>query len=711
MSISNKNKDHLKDHAGVSIVEPPASPGDDDPFRFWTGHPTENGLVDLHVFAEGESNNPRPNGGGNWFGPFSGRPDLILELAPAIQARIALLAERSVATYLCTLRTWWRLFDQIEAQVGTNGLRLARVERVADLSPLHEAEAQKQKVNSTQFSLFLAIVNDARKLQKLGPLLWVPPKKGEPDRHLIPDDQAKEIKIALKQDWEEVRRTWAYYDFIRAEAERREAIASGTAGATLHAEPVTPLSADGENLLSNWQHYSKIQSTTGVLLPTSDQLWDGWSKVTMWNRGIKPSTMRAIAFPTLREADIAFHLALMSSGWNPSTLARLDASLPSLIFDHPKNVNQIVLASEDEEIEMRSSKPRAGGKMQHCIGLKKNRASPPVIVSTYLERTALLRVQLQRDLEKASLELAQLQAQNAEMAVINRALKSVQKLQRGCRSVWLYVNPHSARIQWIESAQTWKKYGDGGQVSYLQLVISRLNTHRSTCGKPLIGDVTPSDFRDIYARWVYVTSGGNILAVMIALGHSNIGSTANYLENNVFNAENDDKALRFMSHLLAELEHGRVDLTILAQLVRHGDLTTDMLARLEEYRRLMRSRVGVGCTDPRHPPMHLAPDHSEGKLCGTQRCLRDCPNAKFLPESLDGIAMRIEELVMMSYHIPRETWLRGNFQEELDEGEYLLAELYPAHAAMDAREKWREKISHGIHLIPGLGLVDEPEEA
>jgi hypothetical protein len=269
-------------------------------------------------------------------------------------------------------------------------------------------------------------------------------------------------------------------------------------------------------------------------------------------------------------------------------------------------------------------------------------------------------------------------------------------------------------VNWIGTGE-WRRYGkvDGSIEceSYLDRVRGRLNFRRAELDRPLIPSVTPSDFRDIYARWVFVASKGNILAVMLALGHRRIGSTAAYVENNIFTAENDDTILRWGTHLFNELAQGRIDLTILAQLVRHGPLTPEMEARLTEYRRLMRSRVGAGCTDPRRPPEDIAPGHVAGRLCGTHRCLKDCQNAKFLPESLEGIAMRVEELLAMMDHLPREAWLRGEFDEELASGEALLQELFPRDAVADARESWLQRIADGEHLIPGLGRIRIETEA
>lgn len=700
MSSHSRNKNNLKDHAGVALAAPPSSLKSDDPLRFWTNHPTQNILVDLRPFADGEFERRHPYMGGNWGGPYSGRPILIAEIAPALEARCALLRQKSVESYLFALRTWWRLFDAMEAAPPRDGQSIARVVSLADINQLHDVAARRRGIKPNEFRFFLSVANDARKLLRLPMLMWVPPKAADPQRHLITDDQAREIKTALKQDWERVRKTWARNDAIRAEAERRST-----------GEKPTVLDETGEHLLKNWQYFNSIQKEIGQTLPSGEQLIGQLRNATsLWRSGLERKLMRSIQFPTAEEADTAFHLALLNSGWNPSTLGNLDATAPFLIADHPKDDRQLVLTArddEDEEITIQSDKPRARGKTQFCSGLKKHSSSPPIIVASYLKRVAPLREILEQQYHVAHSELIRLEAAGATVETIGPQMKLVQELLVGCRSVWLYVDL-KGKINWLNWRQ-WGRYakpeGRKGADSYLEQIRRRLNAERVKLGLEVIPTVSPSDFRDIYARWVYVQSGGNVLAVMLALGHATLSSTRHYVENNLFNAENDAHARRFMIHLFSELQRGRVDLTILAQLVRHGPLTPEMETRLAKYRQLMRSRIGVGCAAPRHPPTHIAPAHVVGRLCSTQRCLKDCPHARFLPESLIGIAMRVEELLAMSEYLPRESWLKGEFQKELDEGETLLATLFPKETVADVRDSWRERIAAGDHLIPGLGRV------
>lgn len=710
MSIEKKNKDHIKEHAGVSsiAIEPPERPKSDDPLYFWTGHPTDNYPVNLHPFADGQFENPRSKGknSGNWGGAYTGRPNLIAELAPAIQANVSLLGSGTAKSVESALRAWWRLFDAYENTPLANGQRPPRIESVADLNELHEAFALQQGILSRSLIQFRILANATRQLMKLPLLLWVAPKRDDPIRTLIPDDQAKELKTALKQDWERVRKAWARNDAIREESARRE-----------RGESARILEGEEEHLLKNWRHFQSIQLKTDRILPTGEQLLDGKSASLCHLHGLERKLMRSILFPTVEEADIAFHMALMNSGWNPSTLANLDAESPYLVTPHPKDQGQMVLTAEggyepqeEEEATLQAPKPRARNNVQFCTGLVKHTSSPPFIVAAYLTRAEPLRRLLKQQYAEAVKELEDMRNRHIDAKTIKMQYLKTQELFKGCRKAWLYVD-NKGNINWLDW-KGWLKYKPSGYtkfVSYLTLLLDRLNAKRSERGIGPIAQVTLSDFRDIYARWVYKQSGGNILAVMLALGHSRISSTTVYLENKIFSAENDAHALRFMTHLIGQLREGRIDLAILAQLVRHGALTPVMEARLKEYRTLMKSRVGTGCSNPRHPPVHVAPNHVQGRLCGTHRCLKDCPNAKFLPESVDGVAMRFEELFLMLERLPRETFLRGEFDKELGEAESLLDTLYPAEEVRLAREKWRKRITSGEHIVPGLGHLNHGE--
>ena len=721
MSIKNKSKDHLKEYAGVEPVVPVDTLTSDDPLRFWTGHPTENILIDLHDFAYGISEIRNINVRVRRIKNFSGRPELITELAPAIQARLALAPRPTCKGYLTSLRKFWRTCDELESIHTQEGQSVGRLKTVRDITLLHETAMHQAKFARKAFGIIRNLFDDTRRLLKLRSLMWKSLVDPEPNRQLISDVHAKELKIGIKRDWERVRKTWARNDAIR------KGIEPDTLNEYQKQNPVVVKEYCVQNdiLRKNWTHFERIQAGTGKVNPTSEELYDGRSRNFHKNNGIYCLIMRAFAFPTMEEANIAFHMTLIRSGWNPSTLITgINATLITSIFQHPKDVKQIVLTTQEEikscdetetleEIYMQGSKRRAGGRMQFCIGLKKDPDSPPNIVSIFLARTQTLRAQLHRDIVEAQISYEKLRVQGAPRETVETQFKHLQTLQRGICNVWLYVD-YQGKINWLDGT-SWKSFymkdttKTKQKVSYIYLVTNRLNKEREKRGDAQIAVVTPSDFRDIYARWVYRQSGGNVLAVMIALSHARLSSTGSYLENNIFNEENDEAIHKFMTSLFNELAIGRLDLTILAHLVRYGELTGENLARLSEYRSLTRSRVKVACTDVRNPPMSVDPGHVEGKRCSTHRCLKECPNARFLPESVDGIAMRVEELMAISDHMPIDAWVKDSFDKELAAGEYLLFKLYKPQEVEYARVQWREKILAGKHVVPGVGIVHQPE--
>jgi hypothetical protein len=724
VTIRNKDKDHLREHGGIELVVPAVAPPSDDPLRFWTGHLTENTLLDLHEFADGVHESGNPTGGGSWTAAFTARPELIAELSPAIQARLTLMTAATCQNYQTSLRKFWRACDQLEATVAPDGRTLGRLTSVLNLNHLHEAAMHLAQFDRIQFGTVLNLLNDTRRLMRLRPLLWATPKGGEPDRQLIPDSHAKALRIAIKRDWERIRKTWERNDAIRRGDEPNTLTEYEKQDSTV----VQAYAEQNEILRQHWLYFKRIQESSVTHTPTGEELSDGKTKKFHQYRGLYWSTMRAIAFPTLEEANIAFHAALMRSGWNPSTLITgIDATLPNSIFLHPKDAKQSVLLIDAEEgsetkypgdleeFNMHGSKRRAGGRLQFCMGLKKDPDSPPNIVSAYLERTKELRTQLHHDVEKAHAEYQRLQKQDSPTGYIALQFKRLQKLQQGTRNVWLYID-YKGRINWLDGLNWSAFYSSDtntswGKVTYLKLVIKRLNVQREKRQEEPIALVTPSDFRDLYARWVYLQTGGNILSVMIALGHAKLKSTDGYLTNNIYGAENDEAVRSFMTHLLLQLSIGRLDLTILAQLVRHGPMNEEMHARLAEYRGLTRSRVNIACTDIKNPPPNIDPDHVPGKRCGTHRCLRDCPHARYLPESIDGISMRVEELLVISDNLPLDTWIKGGFEKELEAGEYLLTDLYAQDDVIKARTQWREKILSGMHLVPGIGFFRQQEAA
>jgi hypothetical protein len=72
-----------------------------------------------------------------------------------------------------------------------------------------------------------------------------------------------------------------------------------------------------------------------------------------------------------------------------------------------------------------------------------------------------------------------------------------------------------------------------------------------------------------------------------------------------------------------------------------------------------------------------------------------------LPESLAGVAMRVEELEAIQRAISVETWLASDYRQELSNGLDVLR-LFSADDVRNARTLWAQAIGAGVHRIPGL---------
>ncbi|AZE50431.1 hypothetical protein C4K04_4776 [Pseudomonas chlororaphis] len=676
MSLRTHNKDHLQNYTGDYAVAPLKLdlPAPEDPLQFWIQHPTQNLLIDLTAFAEGQTVVPRT---GRWGGPFSGRPQLIRQLAPAIKVATIGLSPVSAKNSMRILRTWWRLLDGVENAAGLAGQLVVRVEDVRQLTRLHCEYAHQTKMHDDSFTWFLGIANVILRAHGSPTLHWDTPKNPQPKRHLPPEDQIAVLRVALKQTWESVRKRWALSDRVRTEG-------------------FIPQSVEEEDLLKHWEYFSEKQHLYGIALPTADQLRGGLPEKRFARfSGLTLVALRATAFPTLWEADTAFHMCLANSGWNPAVLFALDGRFEELFLrDHPQDKDRYILVG---------TKARAGGKEQIVDGLWKTPWGPGPIVRTWLERVKPLREQLQTRLVFEKERFNQMRQDGASSDVLSRQHNAVLHLEKGCRSVWLYAG-RGGRIEWLREEKCNVHHLNGKVVSYLFALIHLINVERAERGEAPISLVTASDFRDIFALYVWRQSGGNILAVMRLLNHSQLRTTQGYVDNNILNAERDQQTRTFLDHLFAELGQGRLDITILAHLQRHGAVTPEMEKRLQDFRTMERSRLGVACQDPFNPPPAIQPDTDGSRRCGAQRCLLCRQNALILPESLAGIAMRVEELMAIQKSVSVESWLTSDFPKELSNGLDALA-LFPVDNVHEARVHWAEKIVSGAHRVPGLRLA------
>ena len=505
MSIRKHNKDHLKEHASVTLAAPVKinSPESGDPLVFWTQHEMEPCEVNLHPFATGQEVASRPQGGGRKGFPFTARPELILQLTPAITEVLLYAAKATVDGYMNALRDWWRVADAVEAAAAKVGQPMTRVEDVRNLTNVHCDFAHRSGMSRQIFGKFRALVDMTRAALGVRQTYWESPERIQTEKHIPPEEQRRALRFAVKRTCRGVLEGWAQSDRL----------------SQIAVEPDDPQEA---NLYRHLLYMRNIQKKTGKALPTFDELCNGFDRTTLAKRGISMRLLRESVFPSHRDADAVWHLCLLNTGWNPSTLTTLDVT-KRFLFDHYKddpNDSHRRFVLSPQTYELVGEKERAGGKEQVVIGQWKTQDGPGHLIKTYLNRVAPLRELLKQQHAQEKLRYENMDRVDAEYAARTTQFARVKALEQGLRSVWLYVN-RSGNIDWISIEIKKSGFFNGKQVYFMHEVVHLLNTQRAAanaqrtkCKQSLLApvpNVSPQEFRVWFADFVYRTSFGSIL--------------------------------------------------------------------------------------------------------------------------------------------------------------------------------------------------------
>lgn len=673
---------NTKDHLPRNLTTLPPLPADNptaqahenEALRFYTTHKTKPRIVDLNIFRTGQSiflNNSRRAV------PFSGRPALIAQLKPAIFDRAMLLANDSVEQILNSLRAWWRIFDSIEAvTAGT----LHPLTSVSELTDVHRQAALDAGMGRLEFNSFLQLANTTRSAIGCKPLYWLSLSPKSVTRHLPPKWQTDIVRQQLKRHWFSVLDRWSLADDLR---KHLEPLVERNSAPETHREQ--------QRLLRNYELFDSVLERTGNLRPSRSELMQGISSQTFYEEGFNCQDMLCGSYPDSFDIRVAFHLCLATTGWNPAVLLSLDVT-KTIIEQHPKDPGRYVL---------RGIKARSRGSEQLREGLLKSQGSAGVIIRMLMAQTKPLRESLINTLHTCRTHLAEMKSMPHTAADLELMRIHITTLEQGTKSPWLFVSMNSSDTQWL----TDKNFSQGayekgrGHLSFIGKFIETLNKKRPKYEQlPLL---KASDFRDAYAASQYHASGGSILYVLRALGHRSISSTQGYLNNTLLNDEHKKLYETFSEALWSEIAtHQRIDPTIIAQRARYGSISPEQRNRLQDYRTLMRSRIGVACADPKNPPRSIAPDFiADGKaMCHVQRCTLCLENAILLPDSLPGLCKRLAELRYLRSKMSIMAFQESSFLEEIDNTEIALI-AFDSQEAKQLLEEWERRIDSGAHRV------------
>lgn len=684
MSIRKTQKSRAKNTELKLVTKSrPEAPISKHPLIFWTqhhGYPVE---VDLREFADGKPASRNRNANRRYF---TGRPNLIDQLRPILEAELAFSAPRTVIGSMTILRRWWVLLDTVEALTEAVGNPIERVDDVRQLMMLHREVAQREKMERNVFSRFRRWADLARRTLGAKPTNWHGLEGSEIEKYIPPLEQREDVRQAVKRECLRVIDQWDLFDRLRQ----------------LPHEPAEP---EATSLWRGLCHLHDTQQRTGYLVPTIDAL-NGLDvgRHRMWcthHTGIRPTAILQTAFASRRDALAIFSQCMVTTGWNVTVMLTLDANT-EFLRNHPKD------DPLDPNIRwvLTGIKERARGAEQMTVGPWKASYLAGSLIKRYMQRTQPLREVLNAQLVEARIRYEAARQEEPEAPNTKKLFREIAVLRRAQRSIWLYVDVEG-RIKALNDFLLTSHFdgkGNRTRLTYMDALVADLNNKRKLRGKSEVPGVTYSDFRLWFAEYLHRSSLGNMLVVMLGLGHKSQGTTKRYVNTNLANRDAENKSLEFQEILTQELSLGRVDVTILAFKVRHGEFNQEMEDKLVQLRRLPKSRQGVGCRDPLKPPPHLKA--TPGLHCDSQRCLLCKQHAVLLPESLDGIAMREAELKVMQEGLPLTTFIGGDYQVELENHELALRLFDPAEVVA-ARAKWAESIRTGLHIVPGLLTIGQ----
>ncbi len=669
MNIRRYKKDHLKELAPVlSAVPPPGldlSSESDDRLKFWTRHKNPF-LVDLTIYATGNLNALATRGRS-----FSGRLELIMEMLPAIQALCEYSAPRSIAHHHQALRSWWRLFDEVERAASETATDIVR--RVSDIGEVHRSRALDQNMPYSSFAIVHSIINIIRNTQGLRSLHWRRPAKNTQERRLPPEWQIKKIRIALKHAWFATLDRWQTADELLAGRD--------------------PRTKEERKLLRNYHFFEEVVTRTGEPRPWGNDIRAGMSKTSFNREGLSTVDMLKGRYPDAEDIRTAFHLCLASTGWNPAVFLSLDVN-SAFLEPHPKDPTRYLLHGY-----------KARGKTyQISEGLFKTQSSAGVILQTLQKRTEPLRSKLRLELAEQELKLQTLVETGATSDKLNAQRKVVARLRDGASSLWLYVVATNKNISWLDPHETTYSHLSlaTGTKTYLDSVIARINIHQPADRQ--VSSLKPSDFRDAFAAYAYNLSGGMILYVMKALGHKRLRSTNTYLDNTLINEKTVQLYRNFSNALWTEIRDQQcLDPTLIAKWARDGNISSEQRERLASYRSLRRSRIGIGCKDPTNPPSHIAPGFRvDGKaMCHVHRCMLCPENAVIFPDSMFGLTKRLAELREIRSEMSTISFYQSSFSEEMENTELALRIFDPSLVAEQV-SKWENSIKNKLHSVIDL---------
>lgn len=348
--------------------------------------------------------------------------------------------------------------------------------------------------------------------------------------------------------------------------------------------------------------------------------------------------------PLFEDVAAAVSLVVLHTGWNIDTALNLDVSSEARWFDRRTST-----AADGASVAIYAIKRRTG-REQIATSLVRPYSHPFAVIDTMRTATEPLRQAVRH-------QLAVLEAGGTRVA----PEPELSKLRAMLRSPWLYLSRNgvgAARVGWVSEAaqlaRTFQQFAEEASA-----LAGRRGADASE--QASIKSLRLSDMRDGYAAFLNDGSLFNTFLVKRALGHTKLRTTMRYLDKRRDILRRYRDYARFQEILFDEIEsEQRLDSTVLVMRTKVGAITDEQRARLRDHRQ--RTRMGMGCLDPLHPPVEIAPEHAGG-LCSVQRCTL-CRHGVVFPDSWPSLATRAAELEFIRGRTPQDRFVGSSFHAE-----------------------------------------------
>ncbi|MBD8881858.1 hypothetical protein IHE49_15330 [Rhodanobacter sp. 7MK24] len=659
--------------------------------------PKQGQPVDFSELWVGASAQRTGRGGQFWNGGFAGRPVLADQLWPAI--KLGAVSRGYSALHICLggLREFWRFLDGYEQRFGAVQ-SLADIDEVKGLLWLHPPDDGDWKAPTlSYYSQCRFILQQALALTSGKDRLFVWPPY--PDRNYtvgkdVPDQaQSRAALTLLKREAQAIYARWRRADALAAEGrnlmqlprKRRNSFGTVTE-ADVHATYRAVIVQTGDPLPT----ISGIRVALG--LRPHHNLPFFWACL-----GLTLMDIQLGLYPSMDDLQCLSQLFMARSGWNPSTVAALNISNPNWAVSHGDPAHDLWMIESWKERSRDWQQTICRGRMT---------TAPLQIVRALLGRTEALRSLLSIDASRAK------DCTNVERALCSPWLAAGQK---NCTGLVVALGTDETRpsVYWRRCVRQHNEEARAmnAAIDRDNAIIAANNATRPEASprtllvrRTLIPEsMTPSDWRDIYANFVFVESRYSWVMVQWALGHKHLTSTRHYLRSKLWRRFSEKKLLDVQVTMFDELRHGRLDLVVVRARVELGvDPSDDDRARLDAHRQVIHAREltssGYQCQRPFHPPQEIDPGNPSD---GTMRCRRGercpgCPQAY----AVDSFAMvkRLVELERIRCQVSMVIWIESQLAGDLDMLQHDLRQ-WPEEEVARHRRYWEAEFESGRRVL------------